>query len=318
MTLPLACVLFLIGIGLIVKGGSLFVDAAVWMARASGLPPFFIGATIVSVATTLPELLVSVFAAAGGSVDLAAGNAVGSVGANTGLILAVSILLLPPQVPRRELLAKGLLFFASCAVLLALCLDGTLTLVEGIILLALFGWFLAENLLGTRKTGTDDRERIPVSRRDVVKQLLLFGLGATALVLGSDLLVDSGTFLAQALGISQRLIAITMVAIGTSLPELVTTITALVKRHGSLSIGNILGANIIDLTLILPLCALVSGGALPVSSGTANIDLPICLAVATLAVFPALLRRRFTRWQGFCMLALYLGYLTLSVLYGAG
>ena len=226
--------------------------------------------------------------------------------------------LLPPEVPRRELLAKGLLFFASCAVLLVLCLDGTLTLVEGIILLALFGWFLAENLPGTRKTGADARERIPVSRRDVVKQLLLFGLGAVALVLGSDLLVDSGTFLAQALGISQRLIAITMVAIGTSLPELVTTITALVKRHGSLSIGNILGANIIDLTLILPLCALVSGGALPVSSGTANIDLPICLAVATLAVFPALLRRRFTRWQGFCMLALYLGYLTLSVLYGAG
>jgi cation:H+ antiporter len=121
--------------------------------------------------------------------------------------------------------------------------------------------------------------------------------------------VNNGTILAQALGVPERVIAVTMVAIGTSLPELVTAVTAILKRQGSLSVGNILGANIIDITLILPLCALVSRGSLPVGTATLALDMPVCALEAAIAVLPTLVLKKFTRIQGLVMLAIYAAYL---------
>ena len=264
MELLLASILFLIGLGLIVKGGDLFVDAAVWMARASGMPQFLIGATIVSLATTMPELVVSSLAALHGNMEMAIGNAVGSVTANTGLILGLSVVMLPIAIVRRHFLFKGLLLVLSCAVLTWICQDGSLTLPEACIMLALFVLFLTENILHARAGAGAQAVsvRLHPPRREIAGNLFFFLVGAISLVVGSRLLVDNGELLAIALGVPTRIIAITLVAIGTSLPELVTAVTALVKRQGSMSVGNILGANLIDITIILPLCSLLSQDAL--------------------------------------------------------
>ena len=315
MELLLASILFLIGLGLIVKGGDLFVDAAVWMARASGMPQFLIGATIVSLATTMPELVVSSLAALHGNMEMAIGNAVGSVTANTGLILGLSVVMLPIAIVRRHFLFKGLLLVLSCAVLTWFCQDGSLTLPEACIMLALFVLFLTENILHARAGAGAQAVsvRLHPPRREIAGNLFFFLGGAISLVVGSRLLVDNGELLAIALGVPTRIIAITLVAIGTSLPELVTAVTALVKRQGSMSVGNILGANLIDITIILPLCSLLSQDALPVPASSSMLDLPIMLLEAGIAVIPTIFLKKFTRLQGLCMVVLYCCYLTYSI-----
>lgn len=316
MELLLASILFLIGLGLIVKGGDLFVDAAVWMARASGMPQFLIGATIVSLATTMPELVVSSLAALHGNMEMAIGNAVGSVTANTGLILGLSVVMLPIAIVRRHFLFKGLLLVLSCAVLTWFCQDGSLTLPEACIMLALFVLFLTENILHARAGAGAQAVsvRLHPPRREIAGNLFFFLVGAISLVVGSRLLVDNGELLAIALGVPTRIIAITLVAIGTSLPELVTAVTALVKRQGSMSVGNILGANLIDITIILPLCSLLSQDALPVPASSSMLDPSNhasggrhCLSS------PTIFLKKFTRLQGLCMVVLYCCYLTYSI-----
>lgn len=146
MSLALTIFLFLVGLVLIIKGGDWFVDAAAWMAEASGMPKFLIGATIVSVATTLPEIIVSTMAAAEGSTDMAIGNAIGSVTANIGLIMAVSLLFLPAVIQRKQFAFKGALMVGSVVLLWALCLDGQLTVVEAVIVLLLFVAYIIENV----------------------------------------------------------------------------------------------------------------------------------------------------------------------------
>lgn len=284
-SLIITILLFLLGLVLIIKGGDWFVDAATWMAAASGLPQFLIGATVVSMATTLPEIIVSTMAAAEGSTDLAIGNAIGSVTANTGLIMAISLIFMPVVIRMSQFSVKGVLMVLSTLVLWLLCRDGLLSLPESLIVLVLFIAFLIENIRSAKKLSQEESsdKAVPVdkSRKALLKNLALFVLGAACLVVGSNLLVDNGTVLAQVLGVSERIIAVTMVAIGTSLPELVTAITAIVKKQSSMSVGNILGANIIDITIILPLCALISGDGLQIAAQsvrqTVYLDMPMCV-----------------------------------------
>ena len=313
--------LFTLGIILIVKGGDWFVDAATWIAEASGLPQFLIGATVVSMATTLPEIIVSTMAAAEGSTDMAIGNAIGSVTANTGMIMAISLIFMPVAIRHNQFSVKGALMVVSTLALWLLCRDGILTLSESLIILALFVLFIVENIRSAKQLSKEepsaDAEPVDKSRKAVFKNIALFVLGAACLVLGSNLLVDNGTILAQLLGVSERIIAVTMVAIGTSLPELVTAITAIVKKQSSMSVGNILGANIIDITIILPLCALISGNGLHIAAQsvrqTVYLDMPICVLETAIAVIPTMLLKRFTKLQGVIMLCLYIGYLFVTV-----
>lgn len=316
-----AGVLFLIGLILIVKGGDLFVDAASWMAEASGIPKFIVGATIVSVATTLPEMIVSFLAAAGakstGSADgvsMAIGNAIGSVTANTGLIMAISLIFMPIAIKRSQIAFKGSLMLISIAALFLLCLPGELSLVGAMIVLALFVMFIIENIISAARN-KETSERPEVTGKILTKNILLFLLGAAMLALGSNLLVDNGEFLAvDVFGVDVRIVAITLVAIGTSLPELVTAVTSLVKKQSSMSVGNIIGANIIDMTIILPVCALISGGSLPVAKNTLMLDMPVCFAVGFIALIPTLISKKFRRWQGILMLVIYIAYIVYSVL----
>ena len=306
--------LFAVGLLLIIKGGDYFVDASSWIAEVSGIPKFIVGATIVSVATTLPEMIVSSIAAMQGKIDMAVGNAVGSVTANSGLIMGISIICLPVAIKAKNYLAKSILLILSVASLAAFSLAGKLSPYANAVLIIIFIVFIYENIKHAKSSIADEKLEIK-GKGEVVKNIAMFLLGCAGIVIGANLLVDNGTKIALLMGVPEGIIAVTMVAIGTSLPELVTTITAILKKQSSLSVGNIIGANIIDLTLILPVCSIVSHQSLPISAQTYMLDLPVCLIVICIAIIPALLRSKFSRWQGITTIVLYISYLVVLVKY---
>lgn len=312
MELTAVIIGFLIGILLIVKGGDFFVDAAAWLAEISGIPKLIVGATVVSVATTLPELLVSLMAAVQGKVDMSVGNAVGSVTANIGLIMAISLICMPGAIRRKDYMMKSLSMLGAAAIIVVSGRLGEIGLLLSAALLVIFAFFITENVsaasAAVASKGAARVRRAKPSGREVLTNVVKFVLGAAGIVIGAQLLVDNGSELARFAGVSERVIGVTIIAVGTSLPELVTTLTAIVKGESSLSIGNIVGANIIDLTLILPVCALLSGGELAVSPRSAALDLPVCFALTALGVLPPLASGRFRRWQGAAMLAGYGAY----------
>lgn len=312
LALWLSCVLFAFGLLAIIKGGDRFVDAATWVARVSGIPSFIIGATVVSLATTLPEILVSSFSTAQGSVGLAYGNAVGSVTANLGLIMGISLIFLPAAVSRKQFAPKALIMAAAGILVCAFSLHGTFTLLPGVLLLIVFGVFLYENLTRAKASMADTKDERPhPDGKEVFKNVLLFVVGAAGIVVGADLMVENGTAIARALNVSEAIIGATIVAVGTSLPELVTTITALVKKESSLSVGNIIGANVLDLSLILPICTLISGGTLTVEPQNRFLDGPACLLLIALSIVPPLISKKLRRWQGVCLLGAYAVYVVL-------
>ena len=314
MSTVIIYLLFILGLILIIKGGDYFVDASTWIAEISGIPKFIIGATIVSLATTLPELLVSTFAALQDppNVGIAVGNAVGSVTANTGLIMGISIVCIPAVIKRNQLSFKGILLLLCCAALFAFSFGGELGLFPSIIILILFGIYIFENIKDAKRDNEKSlKNNEKPTKKIVITNILKFILGAAGIVIGADLLVDNGQLIAKSLGISDAIIGVTVIAIGTSLPELVTTITAIVKKQASLSVGNIIGANIIDLTLIMPLCAVISGGSLPIDAQSSRLDLPVCLIIQLIAIIPALISQKFKRCQGVTLIVLYSIYLVV-------
>lgn len=313
MSIYIALLLSVAGIILLVKGGDWFVDAACDLAQMAGIPPFIIGATVVSLATTLPEMIVSVIAAAGGKTEMAIGNAVGSVTANTGLIMALAMLFLPMAVERARYVRQCMLLMAAAGVLFAGSQGGSLSLWADVALALIFIGFMAVNVTAARRDMADTAPESRGGKNSFWKDILMFAVGTVCIVVGSDMLVDGGSALAAAVGVPERVIAVTLVAIGTSLPELVTTLTAIRKKEASLSIGNIIGANIIDLSLILPVCSLVSGRALPVSAQSAGLDMGACLIVTVFAMASILLMKKAGRAQGAVCLVLYAAYLAVSM-----
>lgn len=315
MDILIAVLLFAVGLVLIVKGGDLFVDAATWIAEVSGVPKFIVGATVVSFATTLPELIVSLMAALEGKVDMAVGNAVGSVTANTGLILGIALIFMPCVIQRKIYAFKSVLLIAAAGLTLLFSLGGSLILPGCIVLLLTLAAFMWENVTSAKKQLADapSEGRPAHDRKTVISNIVRFVLGTAGIVIGSRLMVDNGSKLALAAGVSEGVIAVTLVAVGTSLPELVTTITAIVKKQSALSFGNVIGANIIDLCMIMPVCALASGQALPISQQGLLLDMPVCLAVAAVALIPMLITGKFSRWQGIVLVAGYAAYVVATV-----
>lgn len=304
--------LFVVGLVLIIKGGDWFVDSAVFIANLTGIPKFIIGATIVSVATTLPELTVSVTGVIDGELDLAVGNAVGSVTANIGLIMGISLVCMPAVIKRSQFWIKGTLMSAAALLLWVLCKDGTLHMLPSFALFALLAVYVWDNIRDAKNdVGSDERE--VVDKKDLPKQIVMFIIGIAAIVVGSKLLIEYGSEIALLLGVPSAIIGVTMVAIGTSLPELITTLTAIRKKESSMSIGNVVGANIIDLAMILPICSVVSDGKLTIAEQSYALDMPICFAMTLIAVLPPLIKGKLYRWQGIFMLALYAVYVVILV-----
>lgn len=348
METVLMYVLFVVGLILIIKGGDWFVDSASWIAEVAGVPKFVIGATIVSVATTLPEMIVSITATAKGNVEMAAGNAIGSVTANTAMIMGLFIVCMPFAIKRKSFSPKALMMLGASVALVLSCIftakqqrvfEGetnnyySLHIIGVVALIAIFVAFFIENFISMKNEdkhiepspdniGLQEEDDIvptkeTATKQDWIKNIAFFILGAAGIVVGAQLLVKYGTDIAISLNVPQRIISVIAIAIGTSLPELVTTITALRKKEGALSVGNILGANIIDLTLILPICSFVSmgqgNGSLAVSASSVEIDMIMCIAAIAVAIIPTIISQKFRRWQGVVMLAGYLGYVIFTV-----
>jgi len=313
MWLPI--VLFVIGLVCLIKGGDWFVDGSTGLARKFHVPEFIIGATIVSIGTTLPEVMVSATSAVKGMGDMAYGNAVGSVICNTALISAVTIAIRPTKMPRKSFILPVVCFFLAAAFYIFVSYAfQAFARVTGIILLTMFIAYmiivLVQGFRHPEQTQPEEEEK----EEPFYKILVLLVVGAVLIALGARLLVNNGTKIAQWLGVPDSVIALTFVALGTSLPELVTAITALIKGHSNLSLGNIVGANFFNLALVSGLSVTLAPFALPVEKqiGGMNaslvIDLPLMLLVMLILTLPTLLRQKLSRMQGILLLLLYAGY----------
>lgn len=321
MEVFLSLALFCGGLYVIIKGGDFLVDAALRLNKISGINQVVIGATFISVATTLPEVFVSIFAVTAGNQGIAVGNAVGSMICNVALVLALYITFLPTRVNRRALYGKSVFLFAVTFLVFLFTANLKIGWFEGASLLLLFGIFLFLNI----KEACDE---FPVchpagppppkdlcdpqtSRRRVITAIVVgFLIGQVMLIIGAFLLVDHGERLASALGISATVVGLTAIAVGTSMPELITCITSIRRKSSGLALGNVIGSNIISCTLLIGLCAVLGDltGTFKVSQSTFLISIPFLLLVYLVAIVPMLLRRRTYRWQGIALLALYAAY----------
>lgn len=308
--------LFAVGLVLLIKGGGWFVDGATGIAHRFHIPELLIGATIVSAGTTLPEVMVSAASALSGHGEMAYGNAIGSIICNTALIAAVTVAVRPPKVEGGSLKVPVLFFFFAAAVYSAVAyFMGEFTRLVGVILLAIFAAYMVYNVLRVKKLPPVEAAENPMQEysspvRDIAKLVI----GAAAIAFGADLLVDNGTLIAQALGVPESVIALTFVALGTSLPELVTAITALIKGHGALSLGNIIGANLFNLVLVSGISVVLSPFAVPSSKliGGMNaslvLDIPLMFFVMAFLTLPAIFRGKLQRWQGVTLLCVYAAF----------
>lgn len=309
--------LFAVGLVLLIKGGDWFVDGATGIARKFHVPELLIGATVVSIGTTLPEVMVSTTSALTGHGEIAYGNAIGSVICNSALIAAITIAVRPGKVDPKSLRTPVLFFFVAAAFYAGVAYtSGQFSRPVGLVLLAMFVAYMICNVLAMKKTpmpieaGEDEAaEEMPMP-----KMLLLLVAGAALIAVGADLLVDNGTLIAQALGVPESVIALTFVALGTSLPELVTAITSLTKGHGALSLGNVIGANVFNLVLVSGVSVTLAPFAIPQNSTIAGMnaslvmDIPVMFAVMMLLTLPALFKGKLTRVQGIALLCIYAAF----------
>ena len=320
----LAVVLFLVGFVLLIKGGDWFVDGAVGIAHRYHIPEILIGATVVSIGTTIPEAMVSSLAAAVGQSQTAYGNAIGSVICNTALISAITIAAKASvDVDTRTFRTPVIFFFIAAALYAGVAyLNGAFSRLIGIILLAIFVIYMVltvrQAFTGRLVMDPEDDGEDTEKENPLWKDIVYLILGAALIAVGAKLLVDNGKIIAAGLGVPESVIALTFIALGTSLPELVTAITSLVKGHSSLSLGNIVGANLFNLVLVSGLAITIHPFTIPADKllGTHNaslvVDIPLMLFVMAFMTVPALCTKKLRRYQGIILLAIYAAYVTFQ------
>ena len=366
--------LFAVGLVLLIKGGDWFVDGATGIAKRFRLPDIVVGATVVSIGTTLPEVMVSTTGALAGSGAMAYGNAIGSIICNTALIAAISITCNPGPVNVKSMRTPAIFFFASAGLYcLAAYLLGEFPRWMGFVMLAIFVCYMLLTVRnGLRNPDTTEEEEeeeasgmpwIPLiiigvvallvafsgsffeatpvwyalvlavvalfvmlfgskfvkesaAERGLVLELLLLVAGAGIIAVGADLLVEHGQVIALGLGVPETVVALLFVALGTSLPELVTTITSLRKGRASLGVGNVIGANVFNLVLVSGVAVTLAPFAVPAENTLLDtglnlslvLDIPVMLGVMLLMILPAMMRKKLGRWQGLVLLCVYAAF----------
>ena len=320
----LSVVLFAIGLVLLIYGGDWFVDGATGIAKRFRLPDIVVGATVVSIGTTLPEVMVSTTGALQGSGAMAYGNAIGSIICNTSLIAAISIVCNPGPVNTKSMKTPAIFFFLSSAIYcLAAYGMGTFPRWLGFIMLSVFAVYMfltVRNGLRNPDAAASEEAEGEEKERKLWQELLLLVGGATIIAVGADLLVEHGQIIAIELGVPETVVALLFVALGTSLPELVTTITSLRKGRASLGVGNVIGANIFILVLVSGVAVSLAPFDVPVENTLLNtglnlslvFDIPVMLAVMSLMIFPALMHKKLSRWQGVAPLGIYAAFVVLQ------
>ena len=375
MEMLISVLLFAVGLVLLIKGGDWFVDGATGIAKRFNLPDIVVGATVVSIGTTLPEVMVSTTGALAGSGAMAYGNAIGSIICNTALIAAISITCNPGPVNVKSMKTPAIFFFLSAALYcVASYLLGEFPRWMGFTMLGIFIVYMlltVRNGLKNPDTAAEEEEEeesagtpwigmgivgavallvalggtffetVPVwypavlcavivaflllggkiptfggdQPRKMWVELVMLVVGAAIIAVGADLLVEHGQVIAIGLGVPETVVALLFVALGTSLPELVTTITSLKKGRASLGVGNVIGANVFNLVLVSGVAVSLAPFEVPYSSllntglnMSLVIEIPVMLGVMSLMIFPAMLRKKLGRWQGIVLLGIYLAF----------
>lgn len=316
-------ILFIVGVLLLIKGGDWFVDSAVGIAKRFRVPEIIIGATIVSIGTTLPEVMVSATAAINNNGAIAYGNAIGSIICNTALIAAITIAIRPAPVNKKAIITPVIFFFVSVAIyLVAAYIFGRFDRWLGIVMLTVFGIYMATTIYSGFKNPVKNQneDNDESAKTSLVKDIIVLIVSAALIAFGADMLEASSVSIATMAGIPTEVIGVTIVALCTSLPELVTAVTALVKGHGALSLGNIIGANIFNLVLVSGAAVTISPFVIPEGSklfgfNTSQIlEIPLMVGVMALMTLPALIKGKLHRWQGITLLGIYIAFVILQVL----
>lgn len=320
--------LLIFGLLMLIKGGDWFVDAATSIAKRFHLPELLIGATVVSIGTTLPEVMTSAIGAASGSGAMAYGNAIGSIICNTSLIAATTIAIKPAKADRKSLIFPVCFFFGAMAFYaLNAYLFGKFNLWMGIVLLIGFVVYMIINVVNMKKNTEEEQhdeelseieEPVDDSKLGLLKDIGMLVVSALVIAVGADLLVDNAIIIAEMLNVPQTIISLTIVALGTSLPELVTAITSLMKGHGALSLGNIIGANIFNLVLVSGTAISINPFDVPAdatfmgNNASLIFDIPLVFLVMGIMTIPTIIKGKLQRWQGISLLCLYFAYCALQ------
>lgn len=317
-TYMIPILLFIVGFILLIKGGDWFVDAAQSIAHRFHMPELLVGATVVAIGTTLPEVMVSAQGAMVGNGAISFGNAIGSVICNTSLIAAITLVAKPASVARKTFILPTAAFFLAAAYY---CFNayayGAFSRFSGIILLLGFLVYMIITVLQMKRnpekieqeTNKEDESVQNEKERTLIYDIVMLIVGAAVIAVGARLLVDNAQIIATAIGVPESVIALTLVALGTSLPELVTAITSLIKGCGALSLGNIIGANLFNLVLVSGTAISINPFNLSSASATSMVvDIPLMLIVMLILTLPALIKQKLYRWQGAVLLLTYAGY----------
>ena len=316
--IAVSVIFFLIGFVLLIKGGDWYVDGSVGLAHRFHLPELLIGATIVSIGTTLPEVMVSSQAAASGNAGISYGNAIGSIICNTSLIAALTIAIRPSAVNKKSLVFPVAAFFIAAILYSGFAITtGRFSRWNGVLFLLMFVAYMVITVIQMKKnpeaveTEPEAEEKKP---SPLWKDLLLLVVGAVAIAIGANFLVDHGTVIATSLGVPESVVGLTMVALGTSLPELITAVTSLIKGHSSLSLGNIIGANLFNIVLVSGAAITISPFNIPADrtlfgiNSSLIVDIPVMFAVMAIMCLPALKKGKLSRWQGVTLLLIYVAF----------
>ena len=306
MEMLIQLALLVLGFVLLVKGADWFVDGAASIAAKLGIPQLVIGLTIVAMGTSAPEAAVSLTAAFHGNADITIGNVVGSNIMNVLVILGLAAMICPMKVAKLTVFVDIPVTLVMSLVLFGLGVDGSISRLDAAILLVVFIGYLSYLFLMTKKgliSGESEEEVAKI--QSVPKALLFTALGLALIIVGSSLAVDAASAIAKMLGLSERFIGLTIVALGTSLPELFTSVAAAIKKNPDMAIGNIVGSNIFNILFIVGL----SGMVIPVPFASEfRFDTLVATATMLLLFLLSLPKRRLGRVAGFILLAGYIAY----------
>lgn len=310
-------VLLIVGMVLLIKGADFFVDGASKIAKAFHIPSLIIGLTLVSMGTSAPELSVSLNAALNNSNDISLGNVIGSNLCNTLLILGVSAAFTPLLITK-EMKKYDIPIMAFLYILLLVfgfvISPNSLDVIESVVFLIIFVAYIIFLIIRAKKENKVEEEtEEAISKGKLAISAVLALVGLAAIIFGGDLVVDSASSIAMELGMSEALVGLTIVAVGTSLPELVTSVVAAVKKENDIALGNVIGSNIFNVLLILGLTSAISP---LVVSGTVLIDLIILLATGVILLLISQLFKDMKRYHGIIFIAMYVAYLVFIIIRG--
>lgn len=304
--MPLCILLLVVGVAVVLYGASFLTDGAVAMASRAGIPQIVIGLTIVAMGTSMPEFCVSLVSAIKGTPDLAVGNVVGSNIFNALLIVGVAAVLAPMTILHSTVKKDIPFALVSSILLFMMCLDGEISRFDGLLLLAFFVVFMVITLREAKTGAADDSANGKAEQMSVGKAVLLFIVGLAMLILGSNVFVDNASAVAKALGVSDAVIGLTIVAGGTSLPELATSVVSASRGNSGIAIGNVLGSNVFNILFILGVTGLVC----PMSiAGITTVDLSIMVIAMVLLWLFSFTKYTIERWEGVVLVAVFVGYM---------